>query len=953
MRVAFLWRAVLLSLILFGLTLPSASAQTGPSPTTAPTASPPAQPILKIAGNSEQNKITLQQSGLTVNQPLTVLETSGQVQSGVFSFTTATTELRSQADQNNAVAASMVITITPGAGPVVPFQTTPLTLTGTAPRVGNYTGLLFLQYRDATGLVKGQTVYTLEVQVSVAAPKLDVRQPLISDGSLNFATSSTTLTSSIFLVETGNQDFSDPVTATVTFSDLSGTSTNAPVTVETPTFPVQPKMSTNVNFKVTLPEVDKYRGAVTVKYGDKVDTYPLMVTRNLPAASQITMTVASEGNVMRQLGFIQNQNLKMNIQVRESAGKSVVYYLPILEMQPRPGGWQYQKDYDNFAAIGPVNSASPILTRTLQPGAVHNYVMEIQGVPTIGNQKGKVVLTTPDGGRSEIEFEVNIKDGPLWPGLVVLCGIGFAILLRRYLTIGRPRRRRRLQLRLTYNQFILNLNQDDPFFPVFVAWFNQVDEANQAGTLTQADFDSEIAKFGGRLKNYVYVRDVLALQPNLASYVPDAAARQPLTTKFRNIQDTLDRQKLDALDGGVTNPLALDAASLFHAIVDESKKEIKTSVTTLTTAIGQISAVFGKAKTTNDDAQPGSKNPTGAQPGTPVTPTGNQPTSPQPTITPVTGDEATSPTTATPPDASDTRPGESAGPVDEARAKAEALYKTAFLLKDKFQTLEKGANDLAALVASQPPTDNQATLDKNAEFIKRYNSLNASFETLAADCAASLTAWFVAFLDWQLLLHPKASAKWKGKVIGLERQAQSNAAASNLDPQAKLANLSGIFDSWEKIKATVNRPLARPTGPNFALGNFDFGDLFERTMPAFYTKVGSTLSTVHPPRQISFAAPQFKDLLSDITWRDFWVGVVLAVVSMLVGLQLFWTNNNTFGSWSDYFSLFLWGFGLNQVTQANTALTGDLAAMNPWTMGDAARTGGGSNATPAQSNPGK
>src|SRR5262249_50308557 len=52
-----------------------------------------------------------------------------------------------------------------------------------------------------------------------------------------------------------------------------------------------------------------------------------------------------------------------------------------------------------------------------------------------------------------------------------------------------------------------------------------------------------------------------------------------------------------------------------------------------------------------------------------------------------------------------------------------------------------------------------------------------------------------------------------------------------------------------------------------------------------------------------------------ISWKDKAVSVISIFVSALVGLQLLWVANATFGGLNDYITALVWGFGLHQLNE--------------------------------------
>jgi hypothetical protein len=74
--------------------------------------------------------------------------------------------------------------------------------------------------------------------------------------------------------------------------------------------------------------------------------------------------------------------------------------------------------------------------------------------------------------------------------------------------------------------------------------------------------------------------------------------------------------------------------------------------------------------------------------------------------------------------------------------------------------------------------------------------------------------------------------------------------------------------------------------------------------------------------------------------RDAIATLVIAVLSSLVGLQLLWVGNATFGSLNDYIGALLWGFGLHQLNEVTRGA-------GPQAVAQALTTGQGTNETPS------
>jgi hypothetical protein len=228
--------------------------------------------------------------------------------------------------------------------------------------------------------------------------------------------------------------------------------------------------------------------------------------------------------------------------------------------------------------------------------------------------------------------------------------------------------------------------------------------------------------------------------------------------------------------------------------------------------------------------------------------------------------------------------------------------------------------------------------------------LATSSETAEAEYGRAFSVYMNRLLQAMVLRLQAApdkiahsSLKLDEQTALLERVKDAMTQAGQCSAEVANREFTAATDTFEKLRTAV---LAIATRVEAGGQNMGLGEPVVNSRAVIAAGAGLTVSSgpiAGAVESIPEGPPRFVLSVAEIDKRskrnEAIFTLVVALISILVGVKLLWLPSPTWGDWADYVTAFLWGLGLHQVSGAALGQFDWGTMLGKWSG-----TGGGANA---------
>jgi hypothetical protein len=701
-----------------------------------------------------------------------------------------------------------------------------------------------------------------------------------SEGNVNLDTTTSNWEAVLFLEETANQGVTD---LELTISPLHGPS---PGQVEidwslgakggsdqSEPIAVPPLGIVELRVRATLPVVGKYSGTLSLRYAGRRETYTLAVERKSPTAA-FTLTGLPVGPL--SVSPFGNRPLPLQLTLAETAGQVVQVYPPVVELA--------RLDSDDAATQAAVErieildeagrplALDPGGTLTLAAYEMRALTIVLDDVPAAGRYRATVQAQTPEGTRAETVLTVRLRHHWGLALVVILAGVIGSWLLRQWLSGGRARASLSVHLaRLDEEIARYPELADDPVVKLLRTRLGQVRRDLAAGLAVDE------AQANAFTQAWRVVLELIGLERSVAALPADLA--DPLKSSLAEVRQALARWDVASVK------TAQETLTQVSTQLPAAQRAAR--VRPLETLIAEVErrlADFPDAPLV-DELQPALKE----------------------------AQQALSQAQA-------------GGVVDLAQVydRIRRAYLDALLadLQARLpETSPQGVSDDWEQVRGRIERDLAQTRQDLSQ-ITDLDTVEQRYEQVLGQVLEALLPALqiqIAQLQESLAALQQSEASVASETAlqsALDAAAQAQQLAQHCQDQVEQGNLTGALLDFDRARSQHSAALK-------ALGQATGGVMDDRgrrgAVPML--PVPSPRERLRPapagvPRRSTLPdLPSPGKLRYTLLLKDSIATVATAVLSSLVGLQLLWVGNPTFGSLGDYITVLLWGFGLHQLSE--------------------------------------
>jgi hypothetical protein len=722
-------------------------------------------------------------------------------------------------------------------------------------------------------------------QPAAAQPPTSPIKILEADGAkITLTTSHPALDQRLFLTSQSK----DPQKVTLAVSDLRGPGGQTARLALDPPGPLSftPYQSQAVALKGTFTDVGELTGVLTltVERVAQPFQYALTVKRE-KGAQQIEIDAQAEPPVYQQP---YGTTADVRLHLTETTGAAADYQWPELQGlllnvsdTYKPGAHYARARL--LTADGknpPVNKDKTLAPpKSLPAFGSRELLLRIEGLQTTGKYEGTVRVATPNGPQTKT-FLLFVKDHWLFAALVILAGVWSSYWLRRWLQVGRPQALAEYQIGLLLQRVQIQI--PDAADGVRQALQDALQELHRATLLdATADIKPDLQKTGEQLENYLVIKSVLDLRPQLGLLMRDKDQREAIRGRLDVLDQRVHEGKLRALTNEAGKNIWVDEArSIREELLKGAAQALEKALAALKTNLDAERAALAAG--------------------------------PLP----------------------DTDRAELAGRLDESAAHLKTATQK---LADSRATTGQPAADFLQQGWQEYETASRIYLTASGERFRRELTTqtmpplgmeDTAWQALQRDLLAALPAnptpeqygkvrqrYLDAVLD--------ALAKQAGQSAAKARQTSGGGpAATQLDEVAKQATAARqkLVEGGE-VAADAVMKLRKDYEAAMAL--LPARKDLPREEAALAAAAGAPPDAPSPgagPGDLPSTPrlPLVRDpgvILQDVRSHDAIVAWIVCAVSVLVGLRVLWATSQTFGGLLDYIGAFLWGFGLHELNK--------------------------------------
>jgi hypothetical protein len=494
----------------------------------------------------------------------------------------------------------------------------------------------------------------------------------------------------------------------------------------------------------------------------------------------------------------------------------------------------------------------------VRPNDSFETTLPIKKLAAAGHYQGTVDVSTPDGVTVTKDFNVYVTHGPLFPVLVIALGVFGSWLLRHWLEIGRPQAFEDLAIARSRDEVLRALPDEEvEFRRAFLERLVEIREANQFDP--QTDVAARLQVVTQQLNNFRIISKVLALKGRLNQLVPDPGA---LIKEFDSLETELRDGKLPVLvkkDDGKYD-LVEKARALRKKVFDEARQKMTDGAKELKEAISKAEEDFKKEGLLDEET----RNFLVGQ-LTPIT------TALDGKVSPLLEDSKTQ--------------------TDADAVKTLTQARVAY--NQAQEAYRKFCVEYFRKIFDRPKPPFPLTGEEWPAFRTKLSAL------LAGD---KFDEARVEFYRRVLTgIHEIAEDKQNTEI----------AAAAKAAVPENANQLESARSTYSRLVKEIASGVAQKKGVKMGDRAEGKGEVHEVYPPPAGGEDVGDLPSGDPE---SVRLPDIGSLQRRIRLFDWVALVIVALVSVVVGLKSEWLTRNDFGSMGDYIHVFLWGFGLQAIS---------------------------------------
>lgn len=616
-----------------------------------------------------------------------------------------------------------------------------------------------------------------------------------------------------------------------------------------------------------LPDIDQYHGTLSVRYADKRETYTLVIDRRAPAAG-LALSALPVGPI--ELDPLSNRGVPVQLTLADAAGRTRLIYAPVLTEVAQLNADNTVLSQAHVGAVKVLNADGGAVSDTLTLPAyqAHAFTINLSQPPGPGRYRATIEVRSPDGPAIQAQVTLLLRH-PWWLALLfILAGTFGSYGLRNWFNANRARVVSAMQVTTILEEIDAQAEfSADPLVVPLRARLDRARRDQSAGFTVDIDPLVQDAR-----KRWPFIQDLRGLEQAMKALSPDLVT--PVKDQLTAASAALASPGADSLTKAET---ALNTARtrLDEAWQAARLKPIEDFIATLKTYIADaawdaVKADLARAQSEAEVALTQAK----------------------------------------------------AGEADKSAAtytNARRLYLGALIAH--LRTRLPDATPTGVPDADWPDLRRDLTTRLNG-LLPLLNATPPQLTEVEAGYQQALQALMqrlISFLNAEI-------SEWQKTVddstrTSPEKLAQARTALQSARQAAKVAEEQlqadkpnealRAYDQARRELQTLTNALKTPGGPMEGKARAESLTLTPLAGVSQLVAAAPTPAVTAAPQ-----LPSAADLRGQLSRGDLLATCLVGVVASLVGLQLLWVSNSTFGSLGDYIGTLTWGFGLHQLNDA-------------------------------------
>ncbi|MCP4400021.1 MAG: hypothetical protein GY801_22280 [bacterium] len=730
-----------------------------------------------------------------------------------------------------------------------------LRISGLGEKYGNFCGYLSAE-------IDGHHyTYTDLLIERPVVPVLTIKEA--NNGEITLISHQPTLDEAIFIAETGGKTGVNDLKITISPLRAEGDDTII-VTPQPAELPLSANRSSQVVIEGSIPNVTRYKGTLRLEWDDQVQEYALVVERK-PGIQAINIDALAPVEGSRFPFY--PASLDIPITLSETTGNQTEVHKPVLtqlrkvddegaESAASFSGWKLKYCHD-----GTPLTQDPLPFTSYQKECIR---FSISGLNSNGHFKAKIAVITHGGAEKTADVAIYLRHHWLIAAVVIFLGTLGSYKVRRWLAIDRPNRQK--EIKIVQFEETIQSKIPEPGDTVRQALLRKLTELRYTLQIDSSlDVDARLQEQVTQLNQYLPVYTILPMEPQ--KIIADPAKHQEA------------QERLDAIKALLTDPLANlekaneKAESLRKNIDQWNQEYLRTAVQKIREAIAKDRELLDKLqiddaprKDFQDKLENIEQNLSVAE------------------------DVTTS--------------------YEEARTTYETARQAYIRLSaERLQLVLQGQDRPAGFSDADWQTQRDGLLAKLTTVMEKHaddpSALQSATEKVRTEylqvVIECLKVWADRKItDFESDGSPSQNVEKLSDVIKSLEAAEEELRQGELDSAEQ-----------EYIQAAQAYAEALPQDQQGSLQD-EAGHVQADApaLPSGYAGDPGGMTDQSLPPQESVAA-----IVKDIKTNDLFAALFVGCISVLSGLLILWSPNNTFGDLADYILAFSWGAGLHTLNK--------------------------------------
>jgi hypothetical protein len=683
---------------------------------------------------------------------------------------------------------------------------------------------------------------------------------------ITLVTSGPQLNNSIFIQETSGQG-GDGQEVILTVSGLrDAKSHDVKLNLVPQRFALTPKLAQRIDITGIFPVVGEFKGTLNVHYGDQQRNYALVIRRE-QGQDNIAITAISPAPVLRWPWSSASATVRLNLSEQSNGLASL--YAPVLVKLMQIGS-EAERSEASYGGWGLQDQAGNAVSSTqmlnLEPNQLTQMNLVIKTLRGSGQYQGTVSVQTPNGVEKQDTFSLFVKDNWALPALVILIGSLLSYWIRRWLESDRPWMLRAVNVRVALDAIAETIADTDK--TLRAAMERRLNEALERSRIDEStDVNVTIKQIEGMLTHYVIIRDVLNLQADLPRVIPEPENRKTIEAALDHLRQGLNDQRLDTLQDA---KLADDATAIRQEIANQSYASLVAVTSMLKDALNHDIDTEKQPDLQADlrvlhDQLPQLEHPASA-------------------------------------------------------ASATGLNQAAWLAYDHVRQRYLRLNIRRFRHMLEVQSEAEGEFPGGWPQFKADILHSLTEEATPEQYNAARTKYLTGVLTaLQKIAHQRAEALYT------DPNHEREAAALDVIASQAMAALQQVAQAPDAAQAQYQtlqvdyRKLLKPVPSVFEIATVDRPKGLQEGEPLaealFPGETNLREVSMLPPEPTPVSLSTLPELRAQVETKDLIAFGIIAIVSVVIGLQLLWVQKATFGGLADYITAFLWGFGLQELNK--------------------------------------